>query len=187
MSKLRDAIAALVGAKQSLADFNRQIESRRKQMEELEAIPPHTDDLVEWARRGLEYSSQQFLEDLGWYWNDRTLGKHVGSWFATDSGPVVLGVPLGTPSAGYDSVRIRNREAHSRPPCSFDALTHFLKPAIEKELPKLIEQCFPSARKGMRWEERSAKLEKLRAEIEQLEADRDELARQLSEAQASAQ
>ena len=63
------------------------------------------------------------------------------------------------------------------------ALTHFLRPAIEAQLPKLIEDAFPGARNGIPSAERRAKLAKIDKQIAALEAERSDLADALRDAQ----
>jgi hypothetical protein len=179
--ELKSILAALIGAKQSVIDFERRIGQLTAEIERVEKIPPHTEDLIAWATRGLDAASASFEDRLErWYWNDASLARMPGSSFESSS-PQILGISRLSPSEGRGGVTIWPLDYTLNAPDAA-AITHFLRPAIEKDLPRLIAKMFPAARKGMRNADRREKLEKLRAEINQLTREREQLVKELDEA-----
>jgi hypothetical protein len=115
-----------------------------------------------------------------WHFNDEALASWSGEALDAHSGPQLLGITAAVPNHASPAPGVVGYDMPSADIC---AVTHFLRPAIEKELPALIEQALPGARKGLRSSERRAKLEKLDKAIATLEAERNELVGALRDAQ----
>jgi hypothetical protein len=172
---------ALRGAKNTIGAIDSKLATLRAERAKVGAAPPHIDDVKAWALRGLDSASEHFLGRLRrWHFNDEALAKWSGSTLDGHAGPQLLGITATVP--GHVCPAPGNI-AHDMPPADIAAVTHFLRPAIEKELPALIEQAFPGSRKGMRSSERVAKLAKLDRQIATLEAERNEYVVALRDAQ----
>jgi hypothetical protein len=161
------------------------IDSKRAKLsaerDEVAAAPPHIDDVKAWAVRGLDAASEHFLGRLKrWHFNDEALAQWSGETLDGHAGPQLLGI---TPTVPHGSGPAPGTFDVSRQAGDIAAITHFLRPVIEAQLPKLIEESFPGARKGMRSSERRARLEKLDKQIAALDAERAELVGALRDAQ----
>jgi hypothetical protein len=168
---------ALRGAKNTVGAIDSKLSKLKAERAAIAAAPPHLDDLQQWALRGLDSASADFLGRLKrWHFNDGALTGWSGESIDAHAGPQLLGitptVPHGDgPAVGGNGV------------ADLAALTHFLRPAIEAQLPKLIEEAFPGSRKGLRSSERLAKLQKLDGQIKALEGERSHLVGLVRDAQ----
>lgn len=170
---------ALRGAKNAIGAIDSKLVKLRAERAEVAAAPPHTTDLQAWALRGLDTASKNFLGRLRrWHFSDNALAGWSGETLDAHHGPQLLGITASLPSGGNSpAVGMFGGAA------DMAALTHFLRPAIEAQLPKLIEESFPGSRNGLRSSERVAKLQKLDKAIAALEAERNEFASALGDAQ----
>jgi hypothetical protein len=175
-----EIFSVLRSAKNTVGAIDSKLAKLRTERAEVAAAPPHTDDLKAWALRGLDNASSSYIERLKrWHFNDDALKAWSGESLDGHSGPQMLGVTLTVPHG--------SGPAPGGPfgdmTVDVAALTHFLRPAIEAQLPKLIEESFPGARKGTRSSERRSKLEKIDRQIAALEAERGEWTDALKDAQ----
>jgi hypothetical protein len=169
---------ALRGAKNTIGAIDSKLTKLRAERAEVAAAPPHLDDVKAWAVRGLDSASEHFLGRLRrWHFNDAAMAKWSGETLDNHAGAQLLGISATIP--GHVCPAPGNI-AYDMPPANICAVTHFLRPVIEAQLPKLIEECFPGSRKGMRSSERVAKLDKA---IGALEAERNEYVAELREVQ----
>jgi hypothetical protein len=167
---------ALRGAKNTIGAIDSRLNKLRAERAAVAAAAPHIDDLQAWALRGLNSASEDFLGRLKrWHFKDAALTGWTGETLDSHAGPQLLGI--------HDSVPHGAGPAVGGGAADVAALTHFLKPAIAAQLPKLIEEAFPGSRKGLRSSERVAKLAKLDGQIGALEAERAAYANGLRDAQ----
>ena len=169
MTQIREAFR---GARSTVTEIQERLIDLRMQRAEIERAAPHFDDLLRWARRGLDAAEADFARRLSYYWNETQLATTPASFTERDA-PQLLGVPVGLPPVP----RLQSLNVLGKVDAVPDlaAVTTFLRPAIEAELPKLIARAFPSANSGMRAADRAAKLAKIDREAEELTAQLNEI------------
>lgn len=172
-------LSNLRSVRNTVGAIDKKLTTLRAERAAVAASPPHTSDIQAWALRGLDNASESFLGRLRrWHFNDEALAVWSGETLDAHAGAQLLAVSPTVPShkcpapGGQDSIG-----------ADFAAVTHFLRPAIEAALPKLIEESFPGSRNGMKGSDRRAKLERLDKAIAALEAERASLADALKDAQ----
>jgi hypothetical protein len=157
--------------------IDKEIAKLEAERAKVEAAPPHTTDLVNWALRGLDTAQESFLGRLKrWHFSDQTLTAWPGAHFETHSGPQILALSQMAPTQGH----VTPAPIGNQPDLA--AVTFFLAPAIREMLPKLVEESFSAARKGTKAADRKKKLAEIDNKLEELRAKRDELLAGISEA-----
>ncbi len=186
---LRDLIKSITGAKSSITELEQRVATLSKEREEIERRPPHRDDIIAWAVRGLDEADSHFFNCLRFHWKPEVLERFPGSVIGSESGPQILAMPVGVHQGseniflspfGKDDWRRFTMGGSASP------LMHFLRPLIEKEIPSLVDRCFPDANKGLKHADRIKRLEEIDAAISKAVLERDELLEQLQTAAAAA-
>ena len=173
---LLDIFGALRSATNTISAIDKKLRKLHEEQAALEVAPPHIDDVKAWVLRGLDTASQDFLGRLKrWHFNDDVLKAWSGVTLDSHAGAQVLGLSSLSPNF-VTPAPVGNF-------ADIMAVTHFLRPAIERELPALVEQCFPGAKNGTRSSERRAKLAAIDTKIAALEAEREQLVAGIRQAQ----
>jgi outer membrane murein-binding lipoprotein Lpp len=185
MSALTDLLAALRGAPGSIQSIDAQLVKLYAERDALKKAPPHIDDVVAWAIRGLDNASASALGRLkSWHFNADSLATFSGETFDSHAGPNILALTSGKPHpANSSDPRGVCSPAPSGGAPDADMLVHFLRPVLEPELRKLVAEGFAEGCKGgLKSSERNARLAKVAEKIAALESQRAELERDVREA-----
>jgi hypothetical protein len=185
MMTLKDLAAAITGARATVADLDTKLAKLRATEADLAQRAPHTDDLVAWLKRSIKAQSDEYLARLDrWYFTPAAIALRAGTWFEQDTSANFLALPATVPVG--DPLVPSTGMNHQVGDANLLALTHFLSPLIEAQLPTLVAKHFPDAAKGIKSADRADKLSKVRADIASLEAQRQDLIDQLEDARRSA-
>lgn len=176
-----DAIAA---TRARLEEVNEDIARLNFQRTKLEKLPPHTDEVVEAFRRGLDDASQNYEQRLRRLFSTDRMNS---SWCAdvvnrSSAQLLNLGYQERMRDSGLPGLRFNERDA----PADVAALTYFLRDVIADQLPALVEKIYPSGKTNKTYAERQQLFAELDAELTALTSERDELQRQLEIANKAA-
>jgi hypothetical protein len=175
---LTDIFSAIRSSKNTIAALDKKIGKLAAERAEVAAAPAHLDDVLAWAKRGLDAASADFLGRLSrWHFNAESLGSWSGQDFDGHPGPQLLSVTAMIPNGGANPTP-GGAGVWTDP----SAVTHFLRPAIEAALPKLIADAYPQSKGGMRSDERRAKLARIDAQLDTMRRERAELAAEIEDA-----
>jgi hypothetical protein len=182
----KTVLDAIVGAKTTIASLDKRISALQTEQQKLKWASPHREDLIAWAKRGLDEGADNFLQLLQAHWNETTLARYPGSDVCDGPGAQLLALNSIMPSPGHDTIWLSAFGATDYRRFTFggsaSAIVFFLRPAIEEQLPALIDRCFPSASKGVKHADRCKRLAANAMELEDLERQRDELRDTLAQA-----
>jgi len=177
----KDLLTAIGVAKASVGDLDRKIARLRTDAEELTARLPHTDDLIAWLTRAMQAQSEEFQARLErWFFHATQIASRAGVWYEQDATANLLALPRTVPAS--PQLVPSTGMGHDIADASLLALTHFLMPTIEAQLPAFVAKHFPQADKGIRSADRTAKLAAIDRELQTLTKQRADLVSQLEEA-----
>lgn len=177
IKELRKGLAAVKDALRALEDRAMDL---RLQRDAIEVEPPHPGDIAAWIQRGLDQAQRSFDERMRRYFSEAFIRNQRGSFTVTVPPPQLVGLPAlwsdrGRPDGGMHDV-LADREGAA----DIATLTVLLRPAIEAQIPHLVETYFPAANGRMTAAERLKKIADIDAQIAECE-------RQMQEARANLQ
>jgi hypothetical protein len=184
MGVLKDILAAITGAKDTIASLDQRVAKLTRERAEIEARGPHRDDLIGWVMRGIDQAEKEFFRVLRHNWNETELARHPGSTIGEDSGPQLLAMGIGTADApnlwlsrfGNGDHRYFTHGASVTP------LIFFMRPLLEARAAELVDRCYPNASNGLKHADRMKRLAAIDAAIDAALKERDELREQLASA-----
>jgi hypothetical protein len=170
LGAIRNSLPALRDAAHTYAAAKRRIDEIDAEVERIDRLPPHRDDIVDLYTRHMDEAA--FVEDFrNFHLNETTLSAMSGTTLANHGGAHVLTVGYGSPS--YRSLvpcaaRDETGGYAVNPLPSTRALLFFLGPLLRQRIPELVDKALPPGYKGITSAERAAKIDKLTKERKKL-------------------
>lgn len=175
---------AIAETRARLEEVNAEIARLTFERTKLAKLPPHTDEVIEAFRRGLDAASENYEQRLKRFFTMDRMNSSCSADVVNQSSAQLLGIGHEelTPKGGLPALRFNDRDPAADPA----ALTYFLRDVIADQLPALVAKIYPSGQTNKTRVERQQALAELDAEVAALSKERDELGEQLDAATRAA-
>ncbi|PHP17654.1 hypothetical protein CG471_21775 [Sphingobium sp. IP1] len=173
--------AAINETREKLTEIDTEISKLNAERLRIVQAPPHTDDIVAAYMRGLDAAKSSFESRLAWNLNDRNarepeaaaqVERGTGQLVTIYQTPPMTGGLHSSPSKSLlTNAGLGERQAT----VDAAALVYFLSDHIAAEIPKLVAKLCPSAKNGMRQEDRDRMLAEVDSRLAALKQEQAEL------------
>jgi len=188
MATIKDILAGLLGVRETVSDVERKLTKARATVEELEAAPPHTDDIVGTLIADIDRTCAETKRRLcGGHFATEAAKQAARASHLENRGDVVyslLALPRLSPN--WPALLPSTGINHASGEVSILALTWLLSDTLKAKVPVYVAEAFPEAASAMPPAERRAKLAKARSDVVRLEGELAELVDALDKARRAA-
>lgn len=173
--------AAIAETREKLTVIDTEISKLNAERLRIVRAPPHADDIIAAYMRGLGNATSSFESRLAWNLNDRNarepeaaadVQRGTGQLVTIHQTPPMTG---GLHSSPSKSLLTNAGLGEHQAAVDAAALVYFLRDRIAAEIPKLVAKLCPTAKNGMRQEDRANALADVDDRLAALKQEQAEL------------